>query len=98
MRLHLSKSKGSLVATLPLFFILAFLTSTWEEPARGDEKGEIGRKIQRVNVVAERFNFSPSQIKVKEGTLLEINLTSEDTFHGFRLPSANINQTIPARG
>jgi len=98
MRLHLSMSTGSLVATLPLFIVLATLMCTWEVPARADEKDEIRRKIQRVNVVAERFSFTPSQIKVKEGTLLEINLTSEDTFHGFRMPSANINQTIPARG
>ena len=51
-----------------------------------------------MSVVAERFNFTPSRIKVKEGTQLEIILTSDDTFHGFRVPSANINQIIPARG
>lgn len=98
MRHQFSAFKRSLAATFLLFFVLAILTYTWEAPARADEKGEIGRKVQKVNIVAERFSFTPSQIKVKEGTLLEINLTSEDTFHGFRMPSANINQTIPARG
>lgn len=62
----------------------------------GQESKE--RKTQKVNMVAERFNFTPSQIKVKEGTILEITLSSDDTFHGFRLPVANINQIIPARG
>jgi cytochrome c oxidase subunit 2 len=62
------------------------------------EKGRSGRKVQKVSVVAERFNFTPSQIKVEDGTVLEISLSSDDTFHGFRIPSANINQTIPARG
>ena len=98
MRRLLSKNRGSLVATFPLFFVLAIVTYLCEEPARAVEKGETGRKVQRVDIVAERFSFTPSQIKVKEGTLLEINLASEDTFHGFRMPSANINQTIPARG
>ena len=28
----------------------------------------------------------------------EITLTSEDTFHGFRIAAAKINQVIPARG
>ena len=56
------------------------------------------RKVQRVNMVAERFNFTPSKIKVPLGTLLEITLTSDDTFHGFRIPSMQINQLIPARG
>ncbi len=98
MRHQLFAYKRSLAATFPLFFVIAILTTTWEAPARADGKGEIGRKVQKVNIVAERFSFTPSQIKVKEGTLLEINLTSEDTFHGFRMPSAGINQTIPARG
>ena len=98
MRLQLSKSRANLVATWPLFFVLVILMYSWEKPTRADEKGEISREIQSVNIVAERFNFTPSRIKVKEGTLLEINLTSEDTFHGFRIPSAHINQTIPARG
>ena len=62
------------------------------------EKNDQERRVQKVNVVAERFNFTPSRIKVKEGTLLEITLTSDDTFHGFRIPSMQINQVIPARG
>lgn len=76
-------------------FLLLPVAYGQEEQSKSTEKG---RKVQKVNVVAERFNFTPSQIKVKQGTLLEITLTSDDTFHGFRLPSANINQIIPARG
>ena len=56
------------------------------------------RKVQKVSMVAERFNFTPYKIKVPLGTLLEITLTSDDTFHGFRIPSMQINQVIPARG
>jgi cytochrome c oxidase subunit II len=98
MRVHFSKCKETLVIAFVLFFLQAILTYGQDEAARADEKGEKGRKVQKVNVVAERFNFTPSQIKVKQGTLLEISLTSDDTFHGFRMPSANINQIIPARG
>lgn len=65
---------------------------------RPEGKESKARKTQKVNMVAERFSFTPSQVKVKEGTLLEITLTSDDTFHGFRIASANINQLIPARG
>jgi len=99
MRLHFSKVKGRLVITFALVFFLAVLALAGAEPARPKESnGEKGHTVQKINVVAERFNFTPSQIKVKEGVLLEISLTSEDTFHGFRMPSANINRTIPARG
>ena len=74
----------------------AFLAQ--QEPSAKSDAKDKGRQVQKVNVVAERFNFTPTQIKVKQGTLLEITLTSDDTFHGFRIPSMQINQVIPARG
>ena len=55
-------------------------------------------KVRKVRVSAERFHFIPSRIRVKRGRLLEIELSSQDTFHGFRIPKANIDVTIPARG
>jgi cytochrome c oxidase subunit II len=96
MKFHFSK-KG---LTLTLFFSCFLVCSGngHEEQTKPEAKAEKELKTQRVSVVAERFNFTPSRIKVKEGTRLEIILTSDDTFHGFRIPSANINQIIPARG
>lgn len=98
MKSHFTKHIKDLDLFLIMFFLLVFVTYGHEEQAAPDAKNEIERKVQKVNVVAERFNFTPSRIKVKEGGLLEITLTSDDTFHGFRIPSANINQIIPARG
>ena len=86
-----------LPATLTIILLLV-LSYGQEGPTQSGHKGGQGHEIQKVSVVAERFNFTPSKIKVKEGTLLEITLTSDDTFHGFRMPSAKINQVIPARG
>jgi cytochrome c oxidase subunit II len=54
------------------------------------------RKV--VHVVAERFAFAPSEIVVEEGTLLEIQLRSDDTNHGFRIKGTNTNVVIPKRG
>ena len=51
-----------------------------------------------VSITAERFTFSPSRIKVKQGSLVEFVLRSDDTDHGFRIPSANINVAIPQQG
>jgi cytochrome c oxidase subunit II len=87
-----------LYVLLALVLYLAVLAHGRQITAKPKETEGEARPIQKVNVVAERFNFTPSQIKVKEGTLLEIQLSSDDTFHGFRIPSANINQIIPARG
>jgi cytochrome c oxidase subunit 2 len=55
-----------------------------------------------VHVTAERFAFSPSEITIDQGTVLEIRLTSDDTAHGFKIvgPSGptDINVEIPKRG
>jgi heme/copper-type cytochrome/quinol oxidase subunit 2 len=85
-------------AILALVVLAPVLLSQAETPPKTSDKNDKARKIQKINVVAERFNFTPSKIKVQQGTLLEINLTSDDTFHGFRIPSMQINQVIPARG
>ena len=92
------KSKGLALALTGLCILVPISMGQEETPAKSSDKNDKGRKIQKVNVVAERFNFTPSKIKVQQGTLLEITLTSDDTFHGFRVPSMQINQVIPARG
>jgi cytochrome c oxidase subunit II len=51
-----------------------------------------------VSISAERFAFSPSKIKVKQGMVVEFVITSEDTDHGFRIPSAKIDAAIPQQG
>jgi cytochrome c oxidase subunit 2 len=51
-----------------------------------------------ITITAERFTFSPSRIKIKQGSLVEIVLTSDDTDHGFRIPAANIDVAIPQQG
>jgi cytochrome c oxidase subunit II len=54
------------------------------------------RKI--VRVTAERFTFSPSQIRVKRGTEIEFRLQSDDTNHGFRILGTRTSLIIPKRG
>lgn len=57
-----------------------------------------GMPVQQVRITVERFSFTPSRIKVKKGTIVEIVAESEDTSHGFHLPAAGIEGLIPARG
>ena len=52
---------------------------------------------QTVDVTAERFSFTPSEIRVKAGTRLQIRLVSEDTDHGFKIPDTDIDVRIPKR-
>jgi cytochrome c oxidase subunit 2 len=50
-----------------------------------------------VDIAAERFSFTPSEVKVPVGTKLTIRLTSDDTAHGFRIIGEGVNVEIPKR-
>ena len=53
---------------------------------------------QTVDVLAERFSFTPSEIRTTVGTTLQIRLQSDDTAHGFRIIGTDVNIEIPKRG
>ena len=50
-----------------------------------------------IRVSAERFAFTPSEITVERGTVIEFHLTSDDTDHGFRIVGTDVNAEIPKR-
>ena len=62
------------------------------EPDRG------ARTRRSIEITAERFSFTPSEIRVKAGTRLEIRLTSDDTTHGFHILGTDIDIELPKRG
>ena len=84
MRSHSLVRRGPLVCAALLVFLA---------PPRGSSQD---RKV--VQVTAERFTFTPSQIKVKRGTVIEFRLKSDDTNHGFRIVGSDANVIIPKRG
>ena len=51
-----------------------------------------------ISVVAERFSFVPSVIRLKQGEVVELRIRSLDTNHGFRIRKAGVNVIIPKRG
>lgn len=51
-----------------------------------------------INIVAERFTFVPSRIKLQQGEVVELRIRSLDTNHGFRIREAGINVIVPKRG
>jgi cytochrome c oxidase subunit 2 len=53
---------------------------------------------QIVEITAERFSFTPSEVRVKAGAPIEIRLRSEDTNHGFRVAGSDVDVEIPKRG
>jgi cytochrome c oxidase subunit II len=71
---------------------VAGFPASLEASARRAQGGE-----QTVDVTAERFTFTPSEIRVRAGTRLQIRLTSDDTDHGFKIPDTDIDVRIPKR-
>ena len=51
-----------------------------------------------VQITAERFTFTPSEIVVDAGEEIELRLKSDDTAHGFRIAGTTVNLVIPKRG
>lgn len=64
--------------------------ATTQESSRDSDR-------QVVQIVAERFSFSPSEIRVEQGVTLELRVRSEDTQHGFRIVGRNVNVMVPKR-
>jgi cytochrome c oxidase subunit II len=54
-------------------------------------------RVQVVEITAERFSFTPSEIRATAGVPIEIRLESEDTDHGFRIVGTKIDVRIPKR-
>ena len=51
-----------------------------------------------VRISAERFAFTPSEIKLQVGDVVELRLKSDDTIHGFRILGTETQVAIPKRG
>jgi cytochrome c oxidase subunit 2 len=75
---------------IPWFLSLALLAG----PQAPSPKSQAPTVIR---VTAERFAFTPSEIVVERGTVIEFHLTSEDTDHGFRIVGTDVNAEIPKR-
>jgi cytochrome c oxidase subunit II len=77
------------LAYLIFFAALAALAQTGDGIAADRKPDKV------VSISAERFTFSPSRVRVKQGALVEFVITSDDTDHGFRIPTAGIDVAIP---
>lgn len=49
-------------------------------------------------IVAERFQFTPSEIQVERGERVRLVFTSDDTTHGVAIAGYDVWETIPPRG
>jgi cytochrome c oxidase subunit 2 len=57
-----------------------------------------GQDVRVVEVTAERFSFTPAEVRVKQGVTIEFRVRSEDTAHGFHILDTDVNGIVPKRG
>ena len=84
------------VVVLAAFCGLAPAAIAASGPESESEKHEKADRV--IAIVAERFTFVPSQIKLKQGEVVELRIRSLDTNHGFHIREAGVNVIVPKRG
>lgn len=72
-----------------ILLLAAACAVVWPAVAAAQER-------QVVEMVAERFTFTPSRLEVSVGTTVEIHIRSADTDHGFHLVNGR-NVIVPKR-
>ena len=50
--------------------------------------------VQTVEILAQRFDFTPEEIKVKKGMPVDLSLTTLDRLHGFDVPGLGLRAEI----
>lgn len=75
-------SRLASVASLALLALLAFARNGRAEEARV------------VRIVAKRFSYTPSEVRLKKGQTVVLELVSEDRVHGFNLPELGIRADV----
>lgn len=86
---------AGLLSAAPAAVLLLCLTAAFAVRAAQEQRPEVDRVIR---VVAERFVFVPSRIRLQLGETVELRIRSLDTNHGFRIEKTGVNAIIPKRG
>ena len=82
--------------TMLLFLAMALSTPQAPGP-KPQDRSPTPQALKIIRVSAERFAYTPSEITVEKGTVIEFHLTSEDTDHGFHIIDTDVNVRIPKR-
>ena len=49
---------------------------------------------QTITVIAKKYQFTPSEIKVRQGVPVVLRITSQDALHGFSCPGLKIRTDV----
>ena len=74
--------------------VLLALVSTGSSPSSGSAPSS----AKRIDVVAHRFNFQPSEVTLKKGEPVTLVIHSEDVAHGLVIKELNVNVDVAKKG
>jgi len=90
----------ALIATLAYSVIMGYNTpsciTTSTATLKNFKPGVFEKEpgVYVVNIIAQRFYFSPSQILLHNPKKIIFNITSSDVIHGLRIIGTNVNMMI----
>jgi cytochrome c oxidase subunit 2 len=67
----------------PFLMVVAF--PVWGQNAAPASDASTSAAAQIITVTAKKYEFSPSPIRVKQGTKVQLKITATDHVHGFRI-------------
>jgi len=57
--------------------------------------GKNSNKERLIKIVAQRFSFTPNELKLQKGENVRLEFTSLDFVHGFNVPDMNLRADLP---
>lgn len=78
--------------------LCALLACASAQKASLMEKAPPGAPVQTVEVTAQKYRFTPEEVRVKRGAVVRLVLRSLDTGHGISIPHFGIDVDIPRKG
>jgi cytochrome c oxidase subunit 2 len=79
------------------FLAIAFLLSAglWVAAAQDYGAPRVAQSpVQRIEMKASQFQFTPNTIRVKAGVPVQLRVMSTDVVHGLAIPGLNINERL----
>jgi len=79
--------------TFATLLTAAFISASLSKPSASAQAAP-----RKIDVVVKRFAFEPSEVTLKKGQPVIIDLKSTDVAHGLRFRELNLDTKIPAGG
>ena len=64
-------------------------------PEFAKDQAPSGAKVNEIHVTAVKWHFEPKRIRVHQGELVRLIVTSDDVVHGIDIPALGVKKALP---